>query len=332
MRLGLTLLLLAATGPRAIAGEPCTLSTKSWLGDVSLSASADGPPFAKLASWQKGPRATLAVGAVLGVAISGDGLELRAVAAPGPWLFPRRPLRIGRVVIAASGAHLTLRDPAQLIVALDEIDGFKPAQPLQATVDCDALSLDLVKLRDARKATGFPATKRRLLLRGGVDVPIAAEPAGEIQGTLSFTDELAPEVEVVKQASGWSQIVIDQYSTLIYGWVPSGFVHKPEPAGDMLGGVMGGLGGFGLSGRGLGGPPPRSCTGPLAVSLRQRKRVAPGEIGSVQPGTRFFTRATDERWTAIELESLPWLQLLPGNELVVATSELQRCEASSLDR
>src|SRR5262249_12933273 len=69
----------------AHAEGSCALTTDSWTSVVTLRGAPGGAPFARLRGWGKGPRATVALGDVMGASLSGNGLDLHVVAETGDW-------------------------------------------------------------------------------------------------------------------------------------------------------------------------------------------------------------------------------------------------------
>jgi hypothetical protein len=325
-----TLLALLALCGVARADGSCALTTDSWTSVVSLRGAPDGAPFARLRGWGKGPRATVALGDVMGASLSGNGLDLHVVAETGDWLHTRAPMKFGKILTTPAGAIVSLRDVAALEIELKPPGDFTPAAPLKQAVKCEELAIGAVKPNNGRAGLGLPKKLRAMVLRQDVDIPIAAEPAGTPEGTLHVSAD-SNDVEVVRAAKGWTLIVVERFNSILYGWVPSGFVQKPQPEGGVLGGIMGGLGGLGLSGTGGVAPPKKKCAAALRVFLRQRGRMGP-EVGMIQPGTELYAHATDATWTEVTFPDLNWLELLSGNQLVVSSGDLARCDERSLDR
>jgi len=142
--------------------------------------------------------------------------------------------------------------------------------------------------------------------------------------------EEAAQIEVVKREKGWTRMVLDEGASIVYGWIPSGLVLEHEQELGVLGGVMGGIGGIGLSGVGT-GPAPRRCASDLRLWTRQRGKLGP-EVGLLAASTPFFARTIDPLWSAITLPEVSWLEMMAGNELVVAAGDLVGCESRPLDR
>lgn len=331
MRTPFALAFAFALGGVARADGSCALTTDSWTSAVTLRAAPDGAPFARLRGWGKGPRATVALGDVMGASLSGNGLDLHVVAETGDWLHTRAPMKFGKILTTQAGAIVSLRDVAALEIELKPPNDFTPAAPLKQPVKCEELAIGAVKPNDGRATLGLPKKLRAMELRQDVDIPIAAEPAGTPEGTLHVSAD-SNDVAVVRAQKGWTLIVVERFNSILHGWVPSGFVQKPPAAeGGVLGGIMGGIGGLGLSGTGGVAPPKKKCAAALRVFLRQRGRMGP-EIGMLQPGTEVYARATDATWTEVTFPDLNWLELMSGNQLVVSSGDLSRCDERSLDR
>ena len=197
--------------------------------------------------------------------LEGGGLLVRGVLELRQLHFyPTRLLPMGGFLVAGQGAWLRLgevRASTHMDVELHEPPhGLELARPARAQVRCEDLSVTFHRLPDARQHLGLPPRREeqtmpalaalsaprgkdagagkgakdrkeeeQAYLPAGRRVSLALLPGGEEVAAYRFDHEQDAEPLAVEGA--YTRVVVDHYSALSYGWVPSAALARKRPEG-----------------------------------------------------------------------------------------------------
>ncbi len=328
------------------------------LGDAGVSR-LDSVTFASL-RWSSALMARVVIprkaGAPPRVVLDDGRVRIRALVIPtrfghAPRFYLAKQHRVSPVVWLAPGLRLQLGGYGSGVQATAKLWVVKPLgrRKMVFGLTCDAVSLHRPAWkRPANWPAGGPALGRRLLVRSA-QVGLAAKPQGRFRayvpkpglstGVLGMlgaggkgitprpttTQSKRPPtlpVELLAKRGAWRRIRYGGHRYGFVAWV-RGKVLRPMNK-TVLGALMGGAGGLGLSGRGRrGGKTIRSwrCGHEVALSVR-RVDGTTRRIGVLHPNIRFTVVPTKSAMVTIRIRGLRWLKLLPKAELVLAAKVL----------
>jgi hypothetical protein len=199
--------------------------------------------------------------------------------------------------------------------------------PSPETYACDAVNLGPPPLLDATAALpGDPKARRPVALALG-EVPLSLEPGAAPAAWLLLSESPRNLVELGRSGAH-RRIAMNDFTTLVFGWVPETWVRTPPkaqrgaPAGAMGGGTLavGALGGRPGSRDEAPKPAIRSC--PTALRLLARVGGDVMQVGTVDPGTPI---TVSQREGAVQLDPPAWLKLAEGATLETPGDALSRC-------
>ncbi len=306
----------------------CVLTGETLARQAALRARPDAPSFGTVdgGAQRLSVRVSLPTGAggIAVVRIDGEGLQVDGFVGGGAWLYPRKPVRVSPTVVVGGGTTLSWVGGSAGHVDIESKppEGYRPARPLRASIACDALSLAVEAMSDdrLRAATGLPDALRTSPLKTRVDIPVAVEPKGAVDGTLRLGAENAQDkFEIVAESAGFAEVVVPRTNAVVHGWIPARFLAAARRDEATIGEVYG-VGGLGLRG---GGPAGRTCKTELPVMVRLGDRV--DSIGVLHAGTLFHTHAAVGEHTVITLPKVSWLSLEKHAQLAVPTAALEKC-------
>jgi hypothetical protein len=199
--------------------------------------------------------------------------------------------------------------------------------PAPETYACDAVNLGPPPLLDAEAALPGDPRARRPVALGPGEVPLSLEPGAAPVAWL-LVGESPRELVELGRSGPHRRIAMNDYTTLVFGWVPEAWVRaqprarRSATAGAMGGGLLG-LGALGGSAGSRGKatePASRSC--PTALRLLARVGGDVMQVGTVDPGTP-ITASQGEG--AAQIEPPAWLKLAEGATLEAPGDALSRC-------
>ena len=306
------------------------------LPDGELRHQADALPFARI---EENVTSNVELTLPHGPAAQGlkVGLGYRGVVVWGHFK-PKKPFRVTSHVPLAFGPVLSFRAGAsvdwvdgtpdgQLLAEAHAPTSFRPAGPLRTRLRCEDTTIGHVARKPDAEGAPDAGQPPRVDLHEGVDIPVAAEPGGAVEGVLRFEKESWNSSAVVLEERGDAlKVRWSSWPARVEGWVQRMHAGKPEELSNVFGGLRG-VGGLG-SREGRGDPPRVRCQKTVELHVARDGKLT--RVGELRKGAAVERLATFDTFTQVGLPELSWVKLEPRASWAVVAGALEACLAEPL--